>query len=84
MRAKYRGTCPGCADPIEPGQDIICVAKRWMHEPCRPPAQRQTVPIGRTGTHRPEHDQEFAWPPWESGPDPLLAWLSTEPTQLAS
>ncbi len=71
MRAKYRGSCPRCPDPIEPGQDITRVAGAWMHVTCKPRAQRQTQLTGRTGEHRPEHDLEFAWPPWESGPAEL-------------
>ena len=43
----------------------------------RPRAACRTELAGKTGEHRPEHDEEFSWPPWESGPAPLLAWLST-------
>jgi hypothetical protein len=69
MKARYPGTCPWCAGPVEPGQDIICAGGRWGHQGCRPQAQRRTQVMGRTGAHRPEHDEDFAWPPWEEGPE---------------
>ena len=67
MQAKYRGTCPRCTDPIEPGQDIISAGGRWMHEPCRPPRSAATELAGKTGEHRPEHDEEFSGRPGSPG-----------------
>ena len=34
ITATYPSTCTWCGGPIQPGQDIASVGRRWQHEAC--------------------------------------------------
>jgi ribonuclease HI len=46
LTAKYPATCEICSGPIEPGQEIDRVGRRWAHQACAP----ETLPLTSAAT----------------------------------
>jgi ribonuclease HI len=41
LTAKYATSCGVCTSPIEPGEEIVSVGRRWAHVPCAPGGQTE-------------------------------------------
>ena len=41
VTAKYATSCGVCTSPIEPGEEIVSVGRRWAHVPCAPSAHTE-------------------------------------------
>jgi ribonuclease HI len=58
VTAKYATSCGVCTSPIEPGEEIVAVGRRWTHVPCAPSGQTELFdagiggPAARAAAHR--------------------------------
>jgi ribonuclease HI len=49
ITAKYATSCGVCTSPIEPGEEIVAVGRRWAHVPCAPSGQTELFDAGTGG-----------------------------------
>ena len=49
LTAKYATSCAACASPIEPGEEIVSVGRRWTHVACAPSGQAELFDAGNGG-----------------------------------
>jgi ribonuclease HI len=41
LTAKYATSCAACAAPVQPGEEIVSVGRRWAHATCAPSGQAE-------------------------------------------
>ena len=49
VTAKYATSCGVCASPVEPGEEIVSVGRRWAHAACGPSGQAELFDAGNGG-----------------------------------
>jgi ribonuclease HI len=49
VTAKYATSCGLCSSPVEPGEEIVSVGRRWAHLACAPSGQAELFDTGAGG-----------------------------------